>query len=205
MQFSCLSTDTLNSHDLYFDISYPTLPILSRRRFMIEREKNSISRSSSSLIYSVAMIGAGTLSQYRPLQQVCYHLARKYLEMCELDDDSSDLASINVFQAFVFIIRYEITNNRLERAWMTLGRAIRLAKLLNLHRMDQVETACVDGSKLGLSLPPTDDPALLEERRRSFWGLYILESYACTRTGMPSHLGEAQVRTPLSNLYVTKV
>ena len=130
--------------------------------------------------------------QYQSFQRACYRQARSYLEICEVDDDDDHLADLDVFQALVLVIRYEIMSQRLERAWITLGRAIRLAKMLGLHLLDE-ERPRDEPARLGFSLSPTSDNALLEERRRSFWGLYILESYASTRTGLPSHLGDAQV------------
>jgi len=146
-----------------------------------------------SLNYAVALVGTTISPKYAHAQKTCYNIARKYVELCERDEDATDLASLNVFQALLFIIRYELTSKRFTRAWMTLGRAIRLANMLNLHQMDRVSASGNAGSDLQMRLPPTQDLASLEERRRSFWALYIFESYASARTGMPCQLCEAEV------------
>lgn len=41
---------------------------------------------------------------------------------------------------------------------------------------------------LRTELPPSNDLAVLEERRRTYWALYIFDSYASTRTGIPCQL-----------------
>lgn len=170
------------------------MPILSEIHFSTELAKDRTSSPIQGLRYAVALVGTTVSPGFAYLQQACYSSARKYVELCERDEDSTDLANLNTFQALLFIIRYELTSKRFNRAWMTLGRAIRLAKMLDLHQMDNVCTSAVASSDLQLRLPPTKDPTSLEERRRSFWALYIFEGYAATRTGMPCQFSETQVR-----------
>ena len=170
------------------------MPILSEIHFSTELAKDCTSSPIQGLTYAVALVATTVCPEFGYLQQVCYSTARKYVELCERDEDGTDLANLNTFQALLFIIRYELTSKRFTRAWMTLGRAIRLAKMLNLHQMDKVGTSGVASSDLQMRLPPTQDPTSLEERRRSFWALYIFEGYAATRTGMPCQFSESQVR-----------
>ena len=172
------------------------MPILSETRFSTELAKECTSSPILGLRHAVALVGTTFCAEFAHLQQACYSSARKYVELCERDEDGTDLANLNTFQALLFIIRYELTSKRFTRAWMTLGRAIRLAKMLNLHHMDKDGTSGVASSDLQMRLPPTQDPTSLEERRRSFWALYIFEGYAATRTGMPCQFSESQVRTP---------
>lgn len=169
------------------------MPILSMRRFSAELANDCSSSPMRSLSHAVALVGTTISPKYTYMQQTCYNIARNYVELCERDEDATDLASLNVFQALLFIIRYELTSKRFTRAWMTLGRAIRLAKMLNMHQMDRVSSSGITGSDLQMRLPPTQDLVTLEERRRSFWALYVFESYASTRTGMPCQLCESQV------------
>ena len=108
------------------------------------------------------------------LQQPCYHMARKYAEECEREEEEGNLASLNLFQALLFIIRHEIRGRRPLRAWVTIGRAIRLSRILGLHQMDCGTLPGNELSELRSHLAPTDDELLLEERRRSFWALYMV-------------------------------
>lgn len=171
------------------------MPILSMRRFKGGLAMSPSSSPIRSLSYAVALIGTTVSPDHACIQQTCYNAARKYVELCERDEEGTDLASLNVFQALLFIIRYELTSKRFTRAWMTIGRALRLAKMLNLHQMDRVGASEAGSSDLHFCLPRTHDPASLEERRRSFWALFIFEGYASTRTGVSCQLCEAQVCT----------
>ena len=170
------------------------MPILSEVRFTTELTRDRGSSPIEALRYAVALIGTTVCPELACLQQDCYSSARRYVELCERDEDGTDLANLNTFQALLFIIRYELTSKWFTRAWMTLGRAIRLAKMLNLHQMDKVDPGGFASSDLQMGLPPTQDPTVLEERRRSFWALYIFEGYAATRTRMPCQFTETQVR-----------
>lgn len=142
--------------------------------------------------YAVALVSAAISPPHHNLQKKYYAMTRKLLEECEMIGDGVEFANLNIFQALLFLLRYEIMASQITRAWMTLGRAIRLASVLNLQKMDtRAAGRIVPG--LHVELPLTDDPVLLEERRRSFWCLFILETYVKTRSGMPCQLGRAVV------------
>ncbi|KAI1132337.1 hypothetical protein F5Y10DRAFT_261322 [Nemania abortiva] len=190
-------------HRNYFDIVYFSLPFLTEGRFTAELASNPSSPSVLALSYAVALVGCTVSLKHTHLLDAYYSTARNYAEQCEREVDEGGAANLNLFQALLFIIRFEITDRRLTRAWMTLGRAVRLSKLLGLHRMDSDANEYSPGPDLHLSLPATKDVLLLEERRRSFWFLYILESYVRTRTGVDCELGDAhklRVRLPSPGL-----
>jgi hypothetical protein len=144
----------------------------------------------------VALIGSMIAPEYAHLQSPCYNNARKYIELCERDDDETNMMCLNAFQALIFIIRYELTKKHFVRAWMTLGRAVTLAQILDLSNIDgapadrhqragshkcPIETGYISNLR---------DPATMEEIRRSFWSLYIFESYGSVRTDRPCTLEE---------------
>lgn len=87
---------------------------------------------------------------------------------------------------------------------MTLGRAVTLAQILDLHHMDAGSfhqtnlSRHMSSSETGL--PDIQDPVSLEEMRRSFWALYIFESYASVRIGRPCTLEEDKLRILLPSL-----
>ena len=166
--------DLFMLHNNYFTTVYHALPWLNQERFVAELATTPDSPPLLSLSYGVALIGCTTSSQYDHLRQPCYHMARKYAEECERDEEDGNLASLNLFQALLFIIRHEIRGRRPLRAWVTIGRAIRLSRILGLHQMDCVATPGNELSELRVHLAPTDDELLLEERRRSFWALYMV-------------------------------
>jgi hypothetical protein len=84
---------------------------------------------------------------------------------------------------------------------MTLGKAATLAQILDLQHMD---TGAFHQTNLRrhmsspeIGLPDIHDLASLEEMRRSFWALYIFETYASIRIGRPCTLEEDKLRTYL--------
>ena len=186
-------------HQKYFEVFYPVLPILSKNRFYEECPYDQTSLSTCALAYGVALVGTIISSEHAHFQQACYSNARKYVELCERDDDDTHLTSLNTFQALLFIIRFEITKRHFVRAWMSLGRAVTLAHMLDLHHMD-ARISFNQGSvhrfstASEIAFPPMRDEASLEEMRRSFWALYIFESYASVRIRRPCSLEEDKLR-----------
>lgn len=186
-------------HQKYFDVVYYSLPFLSKERFNMEISENSNSHALHSLSYAVALISCCFSSQYARLHHTCYDLARNHAEQCERHLGEGEFASLNLLQALLFIVRFEAMSGKVHRAWMTLGRAVKMSKMLGLHRMDRVTAYHSPFRHLHWSLPPTQNSLLLEERRRTFWTLYILESHVRTRTGMKCELGDAEVRRAIPN------
>ncbi|EXM08786.1 hypothetical protein FOIG_01846 [Fusarium odoratissimum NRRL 54006] len=177
-------------HKYYFESIYFSFPFLNQDRFAAESMGGGL--AISALIYAVALAGCAHSSTSQNKESACYILARNYAEKCERDGQLNEL---NLLQALLFIGRYEAMAGKLERSWMTLGRAVMLSRLLELPYMDKrnegdgfQDSQRHDGS--GLSLPETTDQVLLEERRRTFWALYILLSYVKTRTGWQCMLGD---------------
>ncbi|KAK2612302.1 Depudecin biosynthesis cluster-specific transcription activator dep6 [Conoideocrella luteorostrata] len=178
-----ISPAELNTlHSYYFESIYFSFPFLNRDRFAAESMGGG--PAMNALVYAVALTGCAHLSTHHNKESTCYVLARNYAERCERDGQLNDM---NLLQALLFIGRFEAMDGKLERSWLTLGRAAMLSKLLGLPQMDQAggDEVQVSGSQddSSLSLPETTDQVLLEERRRTFWALYILQSYVKTRTG----------------------
>lgn len=65
------------------------------------------------------------------------------------------------------------------RAWQSVGRAIRLAQMMGLHRLDGA------GLAVKQALAPPRDWTDREERRRTFWMAYCADRYASIGTGWP--------------------
>lgn len=80
---------------------------------------------------------------------------------------------------------------------MSLGRAIRLGNMMGLHRIDRSEPM-KETSSFQLPLAETADQVELEERRRTFWVLFIFDAYTSVRTSSPMSIRESEVCSPLS-------
>ncbi|KAK7427342.1 hypothetical protein QQZ08_006111 [Neonectria magnoliae] len=175
----------------FFDFIHQSLPILYESRFFDELNLKPQSRPLLALQYAVGALGASLSPSHEQTQQKYYKESRKYLEMCEIEEDEAEFANLHTFQALLLLLRYEIMASKITRAWMTLGRAIRLASVLNLHKMDSMMPVEEIVAGLHVNLPSTTDAVVLEERRRAFWCLFILETYVRTRSGMPCQLGQS--------------
>ena len=73
----------------------------------------------------------------------------------------------------------------------------RFARLMNLHSIDAVpsNTHCSMGS-LEI-LPPASTPTEKEERRRTFWAIFLLDRYLSVSTGWPLQFRDDEIRTRL--------
>ncbi|KXH55458.1 binuclear zinc transcription factor [Colletotrichum salicis] len=74
---------------------------------------------------------------------------------------------------------------------MSLCRAIRVAQMLGLHRVDG---ECVDAMPL---LPPPRDWSEAEERRRTWWVIYCADRLVSGNTGWPVMIKQQDITTHL--------
>ncbi|GJD04910.1 tat pathway signal sequence [Colletotrichum higginsianum] len=137
-------------HNHYFESIYFSFPFLNRDRFL-EESAGASSPAVSALIYAVALAGCAHSPKHPNRQATCYSLARNYAEKCERDGGLNDL---NFLQALLFIGRFEAMDRKLERSWLTLGRAAMLCRLLRLPQMDQVDEGDGFQDDAGQSGPP---------------------------------------------------
>ncbi|KAK8012287.1 hypothetical protein PG991_009662 [Apiospora marii] len=183
----------LEMHHVYFQVFYPIMPILCRDRFFAHVQQDQNSPQVKALSYAVALIGAMVSPEHHRFEVACEEAVRTHVDLCERDDDMSAMVSLDLFQALLFLLRYELTHRKIARAWITVSRAVQLANMLGLH----LDSSQASGSELHQVLPPTTDPLVIEERRRALWTLYICETYASSRARQRPLLREAQIDIPL--------
>ena len=90
-------------------------------------------------------------------------------------------------QAWSLVATYEASKTLFSRAWMSVGRAVRLAQMLGLHRLDGDDTT---GKNI---LPAANDWIELEERRRTFWATFYGDRWAASGTGWPMIIDDDDV------------
>lgn len=108
-------------------------------------------------------------AQYQELRERLHAHARLVLEGMDYDESSSASPSVEQAQAWILITHYEFCYMNPQRAWITMGRAIRVIQLLRLHELDRQTIAPIDQS--------AEDWNILEDQRRTFWGAYTLDLY----------------------------
>ncbi|KAI4211987.1 MAG: hypothetical protein LQ351_005327 [Letrouitia transgressa] len=165
-------------------------PLLPLSTFDID---GLISQDTSNELYAVWLHAASVSDKHVHLVDKCYNNARKYLEKAESEDHMGTFISIDALQACILIALFEFKQVYFARGWMSIGRAMRLAQMLGLHKMDRESTKIETGFQPGLL--PTNDPVELEERRRTFWTLYNVEWYASSRTRSPMNIDDTEITT----------
>jgi len=90
-------------------------------------------------------------------------------------------------QTWALIAFFEAKKTYFSRSWMSTGRAVRLAQMLGLYRLD------AEGSEVKQILPPPRDWIELEERRRTFWAAFYGDRWASSGTGWPMLINESEV------------
>ncbi|KAI1381395.1 fungal-specific transcription factor domain-containing protein [Hypoxylon crocopeplum] len=181
-------------HASFFDVFHPVMPFINRMRLQSELAQSPDSIQLQALSHAVGALGALANVELTCALEACYNQARTLLEMCERQENGANLLDINTLQAYVLLSVYEFSQPNFARAWMTLGRAIQLAKIMCLDRNLPIVSS---DAELFFQLPQILDPALIEERRRTFWQLYILDSFAAMRTKSTPVFDGRQISTPL--------
>lgn len=139
------------------------------------------------LRYAMWCLAASVNPKYFDHQEILYRRARKYAELDEMKGQGETFVSVGHAQCWILIASYEFKMMYFPRAWMSVGRASRLALMLSLNRLD--------GSGLDVKkcIAPPRDWTEGEERRRTFWMAYCIDRYASIGTGWPLTIDERDV------------
>ncbi|KAI9684761.1 MAG: hypothetical protein M1829_000136 [Trizodia sp. TS-e1964] len=176
---------------IYFEKIHPSSPMIHRPRYYAAMNLAPNMRPPICLRYAMWCLASSVTEKYIGLQEHFYHRARKYAELDELKGHGETMASIAHSQAWTLMATYEFKMMYFPRAWMSSGRASRLALMLGLHRLDGA------GLDVKQCLPPPKDWTEREERRRTFWMAFCNDRYASIGTGWPMMIEEKDILTNL--------
>ncbi|KAK4243379.1 fungal-specific transcription factor domain-containing protein [Corynascus novoguineensis] len=189
-------------YDRYFDLFHPILPMISRTRFEADLESAETPQVSSlgihALSWAMATLGSSSIPELRGHVDRCYEQCRVLLELAERQDTGESL-DLNSLQALILLTLYESKQPKFARSWMTLGRAIRLAKMMGLDQGASCLSAIRTPTHVGPSLPPPASPSEAEERRRTYWALFVLDTISTMKTNAKTAL-ERPNKMPLPSL-----
>ncbi|KAM0354931.1 hypothetical protein ACHAPU_000770 [Fusarium lateritium] len=139
------------------------------------------------------------------MAEAFYVRARQYIQADEMKvstPQQSSQTNINVrksdavqislahCQAWVLTSHFEAQHLWFSRASMSIARAIRLAQILGLHRLDGKNAA-------GLTLPPALDFTEEEERRQTFWVIFSTDRITSSTGGWPTMMDWRSIQTRL--------
>ncbi|KAF2632338.1 hypothetical protein BU25DRAFT_406891 [Macroventuria anomochaeta] len=178
-------------YQIYFAKIHPSIPLIHRPRFMAALNLAPHMRPPVCLRYSMWTLAASVTDKYDGLQEHFYHRARKYAQLDEMRGHGESTITLAHCQAWTLMCTYEFKNMYFPRAWLSSGRAVRLAQMMQLHRLDGA------GLDVKQCLSPPKDWTEREERRRTFWMCFAIDRYASIGTGWPMIIDERDIMTNL--------
>jgi hypothetical protein len=187
-----LSLQTLlmiSRHQIFFEKIYPGAPFIHMGRYLaaISLPATSRLRPPVCLSYAIWCLAASVSESYSAVTEHFYHRARKYMEIDEIAGRGQGVVTLAHAQATAYLATFESRMSYFPRAWLSLGRAVRLCHMMNLHR--------VDGGDLAVKemLSSASSWVDLEERRRVFWAVFVQDRYQSVGSGWPTIMDERDV------------
>lgn len=177
--------------DEYFRVFNPLFPILHAARYRAELDLPSVAQPPMYFRWGIWMLGALTLSAYAEQREAIYLRCRKCLEESEVMESQQSLWTLKGVQTWAMVATYEFSMMHYTRAWMSGGRASRLSSMLGLNKVDAKHTKF----KSGMALPR--DAIEAEERRRTFWAVYLGDRFSAVGTSFTGMLNDEDIMTNL--------
>ncbi|CBX92795.1 hypothetical protein IAQ61_005843, partial [Plenodomus lingam] len=178
-------------YQIYFSKIHLSLPMIHRPRFMAALNLAPQMRPPVCLRYIMWTLAASVVDKYESLTEHFYQRARKYAQSDEMRGHGESTITLAHCQTWVLACTYEFRQMYFPRAWLSAGRAVRLAQMMQLHRLDGT------GLEVKQCLFPPKDWTEREERRRTFWMAFAIDRYASIGTGWPMMIDERDVLTNL--------
>lgn len=175
----------------YFDKVHPSLPCIHRPRYYAAMNLAPHMRPPVCLRYAMWANAAAVSDKYENLSEHFYQRARKYVQQDEMKGHGESMITIAHCQTWSLLSTYEFKCMFFPRAWMSSGRASRMALMMGIHRMDG------NGLDVKQCLPPAKDWTEREERRRTFWMAFCVDRYASIGTGWPMTIDERDIASHL--------
>ncbi|KAF2151970.1 hypothetical protein K461DRAFT_279495 [Myriangium duriaei CBS 260.36] len=181
--------DDLNR--LYFERVHPIAPMIHPGRYYTSLGLATKAQPPPCLRYAMWAFTASVVDKYDDLQDHFYRRARKYVERDEMHGHGENLITVQHVQTWYLLGMLEFKMTFFPRAWMSTGRACRLALMMGLHRLDNT------GVDVKQCLPPPRDWTDKEERRRTFWMCFTADRFASIGTGWPMVIDERDIHSNL--------
>ncbi|OJJ45197.1 hypothetical protein ASPZODRAFT_547599 [Penicilliopsis zonata CBS 506.65] len=121
------------------------------------------------------------------------NISERYASLARQElDKTYDVPSLTTVQSCLVLCIYEIGDGAEHKAWLRLGHAVRLAQLLQLHRLDSNPSQLNWGNH-----PPTESASLAESMRRTFWCCFCLENLLANGRDRVATLSPEDITTQL--------
>lgn len=172
------STTTIqDSISTYFEVVHPWWPIISRKRMAIGTSLWEGGPDLAMLFLAMKLVTASSFSPSGfhtgllytgsscPAEDPLYVASKRFLSQLE----SSGCLSLPHLQAIILVTLYEIGHGIYPSAWMSVAACARYIEIIGLPSFKESSVI------LGSVTTWTE----LEERRRCWWAVYILDRFIC--------------------------
>lgn len=186
--------DEISRHQVFFEKIYPGVPIIHRGRYLAAMSLPATSRLRPPvcLSYAIWCLAASVSENYSAITEHFYHRARKYMDVDEIASRGQGVVTLAHAQTAAFLATFETRMLYFPRAWLSVGKGVRLCQMMNLHRLDGT------GLDTREMLPTSLSWVELEERRRVFWAVFVQDRYLSLASGWPTIIDERDVGMILS-------
>lgn len=175
----------------YFDNIHPWIPLIHQARFLTIFSEPSKYGASTVILHAMVIAAAKFVSDL-DVDSVELLRARRNLVLCMAMDNMS----LQNLQALCMLVWDDIGRGNAAKAWSIIGSLSRTVEYLQLtqeQRLGEVHPLCQPYT----ILPFTDDWTVIEERRRVFWNIFLLDRLCSVTMGWSSSLTSSDVRRRL--------
>ncbi|KAI1460659.1 hypothetical protein F4805DRAFT_371255 [Annulohypoxylon moriforme] len=176
---------------IFFESQKHLIPIIHPSRYLRAFYSAPHMKPPMCLQYAIWSLAAHGHPKYNMYHDIFYKRARQYTEADEMKSYGEYFITVAHAQAYCVIATYEAKTMMFTRAAMTCAKGVRLVEMMGLHRLDGA------AEEISPTLLPPKDWAELEERRRTFWGMFCIDSHCSISTGWPFLIDTAEVTTML--------
>ncbi|KFY03880.1 hypothetical protein O988_01141 [Pseudogymnoascus sp. VKM F-3808] len=147
----------------YFDTVHTWMPIISKKRLTRNMLNPMWEAGPDLALLFLCMKLMGPRPQDDPevIYNPIYAAAKRFISSLE----ASGIVSLMMLQAYILVALYELGHSIYPAAWMTVGACARYGQVLGIH----------DSERAPQLLPLVSSWTELEERRRTWWGVVILD------------------------------
>ncbi|KAB8237959.1 Zn(II)2Cys6 transcription factor [Aspergillus alliaceus] len=167
------------------------MPIIHHHTHLAVLDYAPHARPPICLRYMIWCHAALVSEKYNNLHPIFYERARKYAEADEMKGYGGGILSLAHVQTWLLTTVYEYKMMFFPRAWLSCGKASRLAIMLGLHQVDK------PNPQVKQCFIPASNWVEKEERRRAFWMTFCTDKIAVIGTGWPVGINETEVMTNL--------
>ena len=157
--------DWQESCETYLTTIQSWLPMLSRKRLHNSLATLAVHQNADDTLLVLCMKlctqSGQDMSGGKPLETDVYSTAKQ----CCFYAESGGFVSLQLVQSLVLLAVYELGHAIYPAAYLTIGRASRLAGVIGLHSRKHTRQLFVD----------PDTWTLREEQRRTWWAVFVLD------------------------------